>query len=172
MAITRAALRNSAVGDLQSLINNRERRAQFLLRDTQWGIREEGIPTHECVEPFRYKILAERLHFRRGAVEWRQRLKSFRVSHQLHDSKETNIACRTHRPVTSLQIFQQATHHRPHAARSLNKIIFFIYGDGCQCRGTGKWVAVVSQTTIEDLLLKMLCDLRPHAYRTQLYVRA
>src|SRR5438876_3176920 len=125
-----AGLLNRAVGNLQSLVDDREGFAHFCFGDTQRRIGEEGIPTHERVETFLTEIFSERLHLRRGAIERRQRLERLMISHQLDDAKETQVARRSHGRMTSLQIFEQAAHHHAQVTRSLDQIIFFIHCDG------------------------------------------
>ena len=44
-----SALQNRAIGNLQSLINDRERLAHLIFSDTQRRVREELIPTHERI---------------------------------------------------------------------------------------------------------------------------
>src|SRR5882724_5042086 len=163
---------NSAIRDLQSLIDDRERLAHLGFSYTQRRVREERVPPHKRVEPFLTKELAERLHLLRGAVEGRHRFSCLRISHQLDDSEKPNVARRAHRRVTTLQILEHATHQRPHTPRVFNETIFFVHRDGCERRGTRERVAVVRKAAVEDIFLEVICYLPPHAHRSQLHVCA
>src|ERR1041384_7899408 len=59
---------------LQTLVNNPKRLAHLILSDAQRWIGEEGVPTHEGVEPVLAEVFAESLHLWRSAIERRHRL--------------------------------------------------------------------------------------------------
>src|SRR5881394_1874916 len=72
---------------LQTLIDNRKRLAHFILGDAQGWIGEEGVPTHEGVEPLLAEVSAERLHLWRSAIERRHRFEGLAITDQFEDAK-------------------------------------------------------------------------------------
>src|SRR5256885_1174449 len=57
------------------------------------------------------------------------------------------------------EIFQDCAH----SAGVLNKVVFFVDLNGGQGGSTSHWMRIVSQTTIKDLVLKVLSDVMSHA---------
>ena len=72
----------------------------------------------------------------------------------------------------AFEILEQPTHHRPHAPRILDQIVFFIHSDRRQCRRASERMTVVSQTTVKDILFKVVRDPASHAHSAKLHVRA
>src|SRR6185369_12462716 len=113
-------LRHRAISNFQSAIDDRESLAQLAFGNAKRRVGKESIPAHKSVQAFLTKILAQLLHFRRSAVEGRQRLESFLVTHQFDDAEQTDAAGGPDRAVTSFKIFQQPAHYLAHVARFLD----------------------------------------------------
>src|SRR5689334_25235598 len=69
-----------------------------------------------------------------------------------------------------LEILEQPAHHLSHLPRILDQIVLFIHRYIRERRSARERVAVVSQTTIENILLKMIRDLTSHPDCTELHV--
>src|SRR5215213_11075211 len=74
--------------------------------------------------------------------------------------------------MTTFQILEQPAHHRAHASRVLDQMVFFVDGNRRQRCGAREWMTVVSQATVKNILLKVICDLASHADCAQLHVSA
>src|SRR5215207_11688139 len=68
------------------------------------------------------------------------------------------------------EVLEQSAHHSAHAARILDEIVVFINCDVCQSSSTRKRVAVVSQPTVEHILLKVIRNLASHTDCAELHV--
>src|SRR6185436_19004600 len=72
--------------------------------------------------------------------------------------------------MSTLKVFEETAHYLSHATRALNEIIFFVDCNRCQRCGTSKRVAVICQTTVEHVLLKMICDVSSHSNGAELNI--
>src|SRR5690242_10054244 len=70
------------------------------------------------------------------------------------------------------EVFHQPAHHRSHATRILDQIVFFIYRNRCKSGGTCEWMTIVSKTTEEDVVLEVIGNLTSHAHCAECYIRA
>src|SRR5215213_1145155 len=72
--------------------------------------------------------------------------------------------------MSSFEVLEQFAHHSSHAARILDQIVLFINGDVCQRSSTRKRVAVISQPTVEHILLKVIRNPASHTDCAELHV--
>jgi hypothetical protein len=69
--------------------------------------------------------------------------------------------------VFRLHLLSKLVHDRAHFFRVVDQAIFFIHANGRQGRCTSHRMTVVSQPSKTHFVLKMLCDVMPHADRAQ-----
>jgi hypothetical protein len=88
----RLSILNSAIGDFESLVDDRESLAQLLLVDAERRIGEECIPTDERVESLLAEELSQRRHLFGSPVEWRHGLACFAVAYELENAEQSDRA--------------------------------------------------------------------------------
>src|SRR5882762_9343872 len=165
---TQARLVNySFIGSVEPAIDDREGVAQLLFGDAERRVGVEGVPANQGVEALLAEEAAQGGHLVGGAVEGGHGLASLAAAYQLDDAEESDRAHRSYRRMLRLQFGAESRHDGAHFFCVVDQSIFFVDANRGQRGGASHGMAVVSQASVKDFVLKMLCDVMTHAHGSE-----
>src|SRR6202050_4921388 len=155
------------ISNIKPTVDDGKGLAHLLLVNAKRRISEEGVPAHEGVQALLAEEASERSHLLRRSVERSEGLARLAAANEFDDAEQSDRAHRAHRRMLGLQLRSQFLQHHAHFFRVIDQPIFFLHTSRSQRRGAFYGITVISKSSVEHFVLKVLRDAMPHAHSPQ-----